>query len=125
MFPHMRALGDPTELSAIASAGYVGITRVTANGFLPRRARSVRRGASPDAQPRIPVLARDSQELIVGGAPSLAFAFGLRSAVLADSARTSRLRPAQRPENPASVAEPGVRHPRQVLLVASRIVRRR
>ena len=37
MFPHMRALGDPTELSEERRLAYVGITRARQRLYLSRQ----------------------------------------------------------------------------------------
>ena len=58
MFPHMRALGDPAELSEERRLAYVGITRARQRLYLSRaEVRSV--VGSADPQPRVPLPARD------------------------------------------------------------------
>lgn len=46
LFPHMRALGDPVELSEERRLAYVGITRGPASGSISAGPRCVRHGAS-------------------------------------------------------------------------------
>ncbi len=58
MFPHMRALGDPMELSEERRLAYVGITRARERLYLSRA--KVRSSWAADAQPRIAVPSRDS-----------------------------------------------------------------
>ncbi len=54
MFPHMRALGDPTELSEERRLAYVGITRAAQRLYLSR-AKVRSSWGSADAQPGIAV----------------------------------------------------------------------
>ena len=58
MFPHMRALGDPTELSEERRLAYVGITRARQRLYLSR-AKSPLVVGPADAEPGIAVPARD------------------------------------------------------------------
>ena len=108
MFPHMRALGDPTELSEERRLAYVGITRARQRLYLSR-AKVRSSWGQPMLNPESRFLREIPQELIdwrrveadtvVPRKRVGQLALGHRSAVRADSALRARRRRAQRPGN--------------------------
>ena len=109
MFPHMRALGDPTELSEERRLAYVGITRARQRLYLSR-ARSARRGASRCSTRSRGSCARSRRSSSTGGAPTRRRRFARRSAGRAGSGRRGRRRRAAAAgKRPLLVLEPGDR----------------
>ena len=110
MFPHMRALGDPTELSEERRLAYVGITRARQRLYVSR-AKVRSSWGQPMLNPESRFLREIPQELIdwrrVDPAPSLS---ARRSAGPAGSARRGRRRrDPRRASAPLLVLEPGDR----------------
>ncbi len=110
MFPHMRALGDPTELSEERRLAYVGITRARQRLYLSR-AKVRSSWGQPMLNPESRFLREIPQELIdwrrtEQAGPSL-------SAPVSGAGRfggSARPAPASRPRNkPLLVLEPGDR----------------
>ena len=110
MFPHMRALGDPTELSEERRLAYVGITRARQRLYLSR-AKVRSSWGQPMLNPESRFLREIPQELMdwrrtEQAGPSL-------SAPVSGAGRfggSSRPAPASRPRNkPLLVLEPGDR----------------
>ena len=115
MFPHMRALGDPTELSEERRLAYVGITRARQRLYLSR-AKVRSSWGQPMLNPESRFLREIPQELIdwrrTDPAPSL-------SAPVSGAGRFGTPRPSPRtgrggqaPAARAGAGRPG--HPRQV-----------
>ena len=116
MFPHMRALGDPAELSEERRLAYVGITRARQRLYRQPGQRPVVVGTA-DAQPGIAVPARDpagAHRLAAHRPDAVVQRAGERRRPVRRTAR--RRRPARRRQQ-ASAAGAGARrpgHPRQV-----------
>jgi DNA helicase II / ATP-dependent DNA helicase PcrA len=117
MFPHMRALGDPTELSEERRLAYVGITRARQRLYLSR-AKVRSSWGQPMLNPESRFLQEIPQELIdwrrVEPPPSLSapsrYGQGGQSGQGGFGApRTSPMRPAPNRNKPLMVLEPGDR----------------
>jgi len=112
MFPHMRALGDPTELSEERRLAYVGITRARQRLYLSR-AKVRSSWGQPMLNPESRFLREIPQELIdwrrteqAGPSPSAPSRYS-QGGGYGGAARPS---PASRPRNkPLLVLEPGDR----------------
>ena len=115
MFPHMRALGDPTELSEERRLAYVGITRARQRLYLSR-AKVRSSWGQPMLNPESRFLREIPQELIdwrrTDPAPSLS-APGQRGRPVRHAAAVAGARRrGQAPAARAGTGRPG--HPRQV-----------
>ena len=117
MFPHMRALGDPTELSEERRLAYVGITRARQRLYLSR-AKVRSSWGQPMLNPESRFLQEIPQELIdwrrVEPPPSLSapsrYGQGGQSGQGGFGApRPSPMRPAPNRNKPLMVLEPGDR----------------
>lgn len=114
MFPHMRALGDPTELSEERRLAYVGITRARQRLYLSR-AKVRSSWGQPMLNPESRFLQEIPQELIdwrrVEPPPSLSapsrYASGGSSGL--GGGRPSPMRPAPNRNKPLVVLSPGDR----------------
>ncbi|CAM5732452.1 DNA helicase PcrA [Mycolicibacterium aubagnense] len=115
MFPHMRALGDPTELSEERRLAYVGITRARQRLYLSR-AKVRSSWGQPMLNPESRFLQEIPQELIdwrrVEPAPSLSapsrYGSGGSGGGLGGG-RPSPMRPAPNRNKPLVVLSPGDR----------------
>ena len=95
MFPHMRALGDPTELSEERRLAYVGITRARQRLYVSR-AKVRSSWGQPMLNPESRFLREIPQELIDWRRTEPAPSFSAPVAVRAGSAPRARRRRAQR-----------------------------
>jgi DNA helicase II / ATP-dependent DNA helicase PcrA len=111
MFPHMRALGDPTELSEERRLAYVGITRARQRLHLSR-AKVRSSWGQPMLNPESRFLREIPQELIDWRrveAPQSSFGAPVSGAGRFGSARPSPGRPAGARNKPLISLEPGDR----------------
>jgi len=115
MFPHMRALGDPTELSEERRLAYVGITRARQRLYLSR-AKVRSSWGQPMLNPESRFLQEIPQELIdwrrVEPPPSLSAPRGYGSGGSGGGlggGRPSPMRPAPNRNKPLVVLSPGDR----------------
>ncbi len=114
MFPHMRALGDPTELSEERRLAYVGITRARQRLYLSR-AKVRSSWGQPMLNPESRFLQEIPQELIdwrrVEPPPSLSAPgrYGSGAAGGMGGGRPSPMRPAPNRNKPLITLEPGDR----------------
>ena len=117
MFPHMRALGDPTELSEERRLAYVGITRARQRLYLSR-AKVRSSWGQPMLNPESRFLQEIPQELIdwrrVEPPPSMATRSGYGSGGSGSAGgigggRPSPMRPAPNRNKPLVVLSPGDR----------------
>ena len=118
MFPHMRALGDPTELSEERRLAYVGITRARQRLYLSR-AKVRSSWGQPMLNPESRFLREIPQELIDWRRAPDARAASVVSAPVSGAGRFGTPRPSpgragrrQAPAAGARTGRPG--HPRQV-----------
>jgi len=114
MFPHMRALGDPTELSEERRLAYVGITRARQRLYLSR-AKVRSSWGQPMLNPESRFLQEIPQELIdwrrVEPPPSVSAPsrYGQGSSGGLGGGRPSPMRPAPNRNKPLITLEPGDR----------------
>jgi DNA helicase-2/ATP-dependent DNA helicase PcrA len=110
MFPHMRALGDPTELSEERRLAYVGITRARQRLYLSR-AKVRSSWGQPMLNPESRFLREIPEQLInwrrIEQTPSLSAPVG--NAGRYGTPRPSPARPAAARNRPLIVLEPGDR----------------
>ncbi|BBY64954.1 DNA helicase PcrA [Mycolicibacterium helvum] len=110
MFPHMRALGDPTELSEERRLAYVGITRARQRLYLTR-AKVRSSWGQPMLNPESRFLREIPEHLLdwrrTDTAPSLSAP--VSGAGRFGTPRTSPMRPAGGSKRPLLVLEPGDR----------------
>ncbi|MDR3663040.1 MAG: DNA helicase PcrA [Mycobacterium sp.] len=114
MFPHMRALGDPTELSEERRLAYVGITRARQRLYLSR-AKVRSSWGQPMLNPESRFLQEIPQELIdwrrVESPPSMSAPsrYGQGGSGGLGGGRPSPMRPAPNRNKPLVVLSPGDR----------------
>ncbi|ORA33643.1 DNA helicase PcrA [Mycobacterium aquaticum] len=111
MFPHMRALGDPTELSEERRLAYVGITRARQRLYLSR-AKVRSSWGQPMLNPESRFLREIPEELINWRRveqPASAFSAPVGNAGRYGAPRPAPARPAAARNRPLIVLEPGDR----------------